>query len=77
MGEGGEAVLYSPAAYDRDRTSSEPLRDPVTHRLIPEPGILMQVQNVKGVLAIGTVIGWARTGAEIPEECVPFEPAIP
>jgi len=66
-------VLYSPAAYDRDRTSSEPPRDPVTHRLIPEPGILMQVQNVKGILA-----NWdSNWKPQIPEECVPaFEPDI-
>jgi pimeloyl-ACP methyl ester carboxylesterase len=40
-------VLYSPAAYDPTRTS-EPPRDPNTGRLIPEPGVLMQVQTVAG-----------------------------
>jgi len=41
-------VLYSPAAYDPTRTSAEPLRDLDTGRLIPEPGVLMQVQTVAG-----------------------------
>ncbi|TMA86991.1 MAG: alpha/beta hydrolase [Deltaproteobacteria bacterium] len=70
-------VLYSPAVYDRDRTSSEPPRDPVTHRLIPQPGILMQVQNVKGLLANWDTNWQDKDGKPaIPEECDPFEPAI-
>jgi len=66
-------ILYSPAAYDPFRTSDEPPRNPGTGRLIPEPGVLMQVQSIAGFHA-----NWDSNWLpSIPKECEPaFEPDI-